>query len=78
MKKVNLWLAFVVLPALFLWGGCVSEPKGFVKDSRPGMTSYDAQARIYRSASLDMQMAWEDWDHFWMVEKPSRLNWLRN
>ena len=76
MKKANLLLMLLVLCVVFV-GGCSMEPKGFVKDTRPGRTNYDAHARIYRSWKLDNQMMWEDWDHFWMVEKPNRTDWLR-
>jgi hypothetical protein len=77
MKKVNLLLTLIVVCVVVFLSGCNMEPKGFVQDSRPGLTTYDGHARIYRTVELNSQMAWEDWDHFWMIEKPSRNNWLR-
>jgi hypothetical protein len=77
MKKTNLLLTLLVVCVAVFVSGCSMEPKGFVKDTRPGLTKYDTDARTYRSLKLDNQMIWEDWDHFWMVERPSRNNWLR-
>jgi hypothetical protein len=76
MKKAILLTLMLVCLAV-LAGGCSMEPKGFVQDTRPGMTNYEAHAREYRSVNVNGQMAWEDWDHFWMMERPSRENWLR-
>ncbi|MDO8301855.1 MAG: hypothetical protein Q7T18_01300 [Sedimentisphaerales bacterium] len=77
MKKANLLLTLLAVCVAVFIGGCSMEPKGFVQDSRPGLTTYGSHARTYRTVNLNTQMAWEDWDHFWMFEKPSRANLLR-
>ena len=76
MKKANLLLTLLAVCIGVFLIGCM-EPKGFVQDSRPGLTTYQGHERMYRTVNLDTQMAWEDWDHFWMIEKPSRNSWLR-
>jgi hypothetical protein len=77
MKKATFLLTLVFVCLAVVVSGCM-EPKGFVQDTRPGLTNYDAHARIYRTANMNGQMAWEDWDHFWMLERPSRNSWLRS
>ena len=77
MKKATFLLTLVFVCLLIIVSGCNMEPKGFVHDTRPGLTKYDAHARMYRTANLNTRMAWEDWDHFWMLERPSRNSWLR-
>jgi hypothetical protein len=77
MKKANLLLTLLVVCIAVFVSGCSMEPKGFVQDTRPGLTNYEAHARIYRTVNMNGQMVWEDWDHFWMIERPSRLNKLR-
>ena len=77
MKTAGLLLGVGLFFMLMVVSGCASEPKGFVQDVRPGRTSYDANARVHRMVNFNGQMAWDDFDHFWMIERPSRLNWLR-
>ena len=77
MKKANLLLTLLTVCVGVFLSGCNMEPKEVVHDSRPGLTTYGGHARMYRTVQLDTQMAWEDWDHFWMIEKPSRSSWLR-
>jgi hypothetical protein len=78
MKKAILLIA-LLLP-LVLFAGCNlgnNEPKRFVKDTRPGLNMYGARARVHRTIMDNGQMAWDDFDHFWMIDRPSTLNWLR-
>jgi hypothetical protein len=77
MKKATFLLTFVLVCLAVIVSGCNMEPKGFVQDTRPGMTNYDAHAREFRTVNVNGQMAWEDWDHLWMLERPSRNSWLR-
>jgi hypothetical protein len=79
MKKVVFLLMLFVcsLAILLITGCCCSEPKGFVQDKRLGHTSYGACAREYRSINFNGQMAWDDFDYFWMIDRPSKLSWLR-
>ena len=75
MKKA---VCLSLLSVVFLFGGCCPKmPAGFEKDKRPGIAKYDTKARVCRSVELNRQMLWEDWDHFWMTEKPNRCSWLR-
>jgi len=78
MKKASLLLTLAVL-CVALCGCCKKlEERSFVNDARPGLTSYGAAARECRSIKMNGQMAWDDFDDFWMINSPSRLNWLRN
>jgi hypothetical protein len=77
MRKSEFLLALALLALVVFFSGCSMEPKGFVQDVRPGLTSYETTARMYRTCNFNGQMAWEDWDHFWMIEAPSTLDYLR-
>jgi hypothetical protein len=78
MKMAGVLLTLTLL-ALAALSGCCNKirPECFVKDARPGLTSYGAAARECRSIQINGQMAWDDFDHFWMIDRPSTLNWLR-
>jgi hypothetical protein len=76
MKNSGFLLVFLAILTVALCG-CSNLPDGFVKDSRPGRTSADIQQRTARSIDMDRQDFFDDVDHFWFFDKPSRLNELR-
>jgi predicted small secreted protein len=63
--------------ATFVISGCCNLPEGFQKDSRPGMTSQDIADRNGRVLETDRQQFLDDFDHFWLLERPDRLSMLR-
>jgi hypothetical protein len=76
MKTTLFFAAFLVIAAVVLCG-CSNVPPGFVKDSRPGTTSFEANAQMQRGFEVDRQGLMSDIDHFWFFDKPTRLNELR-
>jgi len=75
MRKLFFALVLAVLGLIF--SGCATLPNGFVKDPIPGRASYERKARISRTVEIQRQQFWNDWDRFWLLERPSRLNELR-
>jgi hypothetical protein len=81
MNKAGLLLIIIALVCFISFlGGCCNRchlPECFEQDSRPGLLGYEADQRICRSVRINIEEMAEDWDHLWLVEKPSRNSWLR-
>lgn len=73
----NAVLVIFLAAMSFIFVGCRQLPPGFVKDVRPGRTAFESCAEVYRSAEIGRQQFWDDWDRFWLLDKPSRLSELR-
>ena len=57
--------------------GCCSKPAGFQRDVRPGRTRFESKAEICRTVDIQRAQFWDDWDRFWLLDRPSRLNTLK-
>ena len=77
MKKAIFLLTLLFVCLAVIVSGCSMEPKGFVQDTRPGLPAYNSKAQVYRSVNVNGQMAWDDWDTFWLMDRPSTSSWLR-